>query len=89
MERGDGGMNFLNELKIAVINHNIDKLKKMSEMKPEFESVEEANEMLKYIIEAKKILEKEKNGIFCDMKEIQKLKKFYNSSDKGKINFKV
>ena len=82
-------MSILNELKIAVINQDIDKLKKISEMKPEFSSVEEANEMLKYILEAKKILEKEKSSISCDMKDIQKLKKFYNSSDKGKINFKI
>ncbi len=82
-------MSFLKDLKIAVINKDFDKLKKISEMNPEFNSIEEANEMLKYIIEAKRILEEEKSSLSSDMKEIQKLKNFYNSSDKGKINFKI
>ncbi len=82
-------MSFLKDLKIAVINKDFDKLKKISEMNPEFNSIEEANEMLKYIIEAKRILEEEKSSLSLDMKEIQKLKNFYNSSDKGKINFKI
>ena len=69
-------MSFLNDLKIAVINRDLETLKKLSSFEPDFKSIEEANEMLKYIVEAKKILEEEKKKLSSEMQDIKKFKSF-------------
>jgi hypothetical protein len=82
-------MSFLNDLKVAVINKDIEKLKKLSDVSPGFSSVEEANEILNYIIEAKKILENEKASLSSQMKDIKKLQKFYTSKKESGFDFKI
>ncbi|WP_457561031.1 hypothetical protein [Caminibacter sp.] len=82
-------MCFLNDLKIAVINRDLEKLKKLAHRNYEVSSVEEANELLKYIIEAKNILEEEKGKLKKQMNEIKKLKKFYENQKEGSLGFKA
>ncbi len=78
----------LNEIKVAVINRNLDKLKELSFKEPSFSTFEEAKEILFYIQKANEILKEEKKNIFNQMQEIKKLRKFYESQQKGNINFK-
>jgi len=82
-------MSFLNDLKIAVINRDLETLKKLSSFEPDFKSIEEANEMLKYIVEAKKILEEEKKKLSSEMQDIKKIQKFYSSKKSGGFDFKI
>ncbi|EDM24497.1 hypothetical protein FE773_08050 [Caminibacter mediatlanticus TB-2] len=81
-------MSFLKELKIAVINNDLEKLEKLSNTSFEVSSIKEANEMLNYLVEAKKIIEKEKEELSSKMSEIKKLKNFYNTNSKNNLNFK-
>ena len=79
----------LNDLKIAVINRDLKKLKTLSKEEVEFSSLKEAQEILSYIQKAQEILEEEKKSLLKDMDEIKKLKKFYHSSQKRNLNFKI
>ena len=79
----------LNDIKIAVINEDIEKLEEFSKKEPSFSSVEEAKEILNYINLAKDILKKEKLKLFKEMQEIKKLKKFHTPESKNGINFKI
>jgi orotate phosphoribosyltransferase len=82
-------MSFLKDLKIAVINRDLEKLKKLANKNYEINSIEEANELLKYIIEAKNILEEEKTKLKSGMDEIKKLKKYYENNSDNLLNFKL
>ena len=79
----------LNDIKIAVINEDIEKLEEFSKKEPSFSSVEEAKEILNYINLAKDILKKEKLKLFKEMQEIKKLQKFHTPESKSGINFKI
>ncbi|WP_457562165.1 hypothetical protein [Caminibacter pacificus] len=70
----------LNEIKIAVINKDLKKLEELSRMTPAFSSESEAKELIYFINEATKILEEEKRKLSLEMKEIKKLKNFYNQN---------
>ena len=74
-------MCFLKDLKIAVINRDLEKLKRLANRNYEVSSIEEANELLRYVVEAKNILEEEKLKLKNQMNEIKKLKKFYESQE--------
>ena len=76
------------ELKLAVINRDIEKLKELSKRTPSFSSIEEAKELNSYIQEAIKILKEEKLKTFKEMEKIKKLKKFNLSKKKGSFDFK-
>lgn len=60
---------YLDELKIAVINEDINKLKELVKKDISFSSIDEAKEINSYIQMAIKLLEKEKEKI---SKEMQK-----------------
>ena len=79
----------LNEIKIAVINEDLEKLKELSKKEPSFSSIDEAKEIIKYINLAKKILKDEKLQLFKKMQEIKKLKKFNQENVKNGIDFKI
>jgi len=78
----------LNELKVAVINENLDKLKELSAKTPDFSSLEEAKEFVSYIQKAIEILQKEKNHLSKEMSEIRKLKHFYQNQQKTTYDVK-
>jgi len=82
-------MNYLKELKLAVINKDLKKLEELSKKNPFFSSIKEAKEFLGYLYEAIKILEKSKNKLSNDMKEIKKLQKFYLNNSNDSFNLKV
>jgi hypothetical protein len=69
-------MSYLNKLKIAVINEDINKLEELVNESPEYDSIEEAQEIVSFIKEAVKLLQKEKNKISLEMQKIKKLQKF-------------
>lgn len=79
----------LNDIKIAVINEDLDKLEQLSDKEPFFSSIEEAKEILNYMNLAKEILKKEKLKVFKEMQEIKKLKKFHHQDVESGINFKI
>lgn len=79
----------LKELKLAVINKDLKKLEELSKKNPFFSSIKEAKEFLGYLHEAIKILEKSKNKLSNDMKEIKKLQKFYLNNSNDSFNLKV
>ena len=78
----------LKELKLAVINRDLEKLKELSQKTPSFSSIEEAKELNSYIQEAIKILKEEKLKTFKEMEKIKKLKEFNLRKEKGNFNFK-
>lgn len=79
----------LNEIKLAVINKNVEKLQQISNKEPCFFSIDEAKEILNYINLAKEIIKKEKLRLFKEMQEIKKLKKFNQKDIKSGIDFKM
>jgi hypothetical protein len=81
--------NYLNELKIAVINEDLKKLEQITKKEPVFETIEEAKEIQAYLKEAVKLLQKEKNRLFIKMQKIKNLQKFNQKEKKEKINFKI
>jgi hypothetical protein len=66
----------LKELKIAVFNKDMEKLKEITKKEPSFSSVEEAKEIVRFIKLAVDIINEEKAKLSKDMQEIKKLKKF-------------
>ncbi len=70
--------NFLKELKIAVINEDMDKLKNLSEKTPVFSSVDEAKEIDSFIKKAVIILNNKKESLTQDMVKIKKMKNYTN-----------
>ncbi len=82
--------NYLNELKIAVINQDLKKLEEIVNFTPEFNSIEEAKEIQAYLKEAVKILEKEKSKLSNEMHKIKQIKKFNTEKNNAKkIDFKI
>ncbi len=79
----------LKDIKIAVINEDLEKLKELSKKEPFFSSLDEVKEILSYIDLAKKMLKKEKLKLFKEMQEIKKLKQFNQKEIKNGINFKI
>ena len=78
----------LNELKVAVINRDLTKLKELSDKTPEVKEPEDARELLRFIKEAIEILLKEKLKTSEEMKKIRKLKKFNETSPKEHVSFR-
>ena len=78
----------LKELKLAVINRDLEKLKELSQKTPFFSSIEEAKELNSYIQEAIKILKEEKLKTFKEMEKIKKLKEFNLKKESKSFDFK-
>ena len=87
MEGGDRIMSFLQELKIAVINEDYEKLHLLSKEMPSISSVDEAKEVLVYIYKAIEMLSQKRAEMLEKMQKIDKLKKF-NEQEK-KSNFDI
>jgi nitrogenase subunit NifH len=82
--------NYINNLKIAVINKDLKKLEQIIEKEPVFSSVDEAKEIQSYLKLAVNILEKEKSKLSNEMQKIKQLKKFNTEkNDAKKIDFKI
>ena len=90
MERRDGAVRSftLKELKLAVINEDLDTLKILSACTPRYETFEEAKELVKYIEKAIELLNMEKNEISKKMSEIRKLQKFNQENHQNICDFK-
>jgi hypothetical protein len=70
---------WINNLKIAIINNNLSKIKEYSNREvPKFSSIEEAKEALALVENAKKILQKEKDKIQIQMNQIKQANKYNN-----------
>jgi len=82
-------MEYLNSLKVAVINKDLDKLKEVVNMQPVFNSLDEAKEIQAYLNEAVKILKEEKEKLSKEMKKIKNLQKFNEQKDQETFNFKA
>lgn len=80
---------YLDELKIAVINEDINKLKELVKKDISFSSIDEAKEINSYIQMAIKLLEKEKEKISKEMQKIKKLQKFNMQNKEDLFNFKA
>jgi hypothetical protein len=80
---------YLNELKVAVINEDLKKLEELSNKAPQFDSIEEAQEIQAFLKRAINLLQKEKNRLAIDMKKIKDLQKFNNSQKKESFDFKA
>ncbi len=78
----------LNELKLAFINEDIEKLKELSEKKPVFSSFEEAKEIQSYIKKINTLLYAKKKEIFNEMQKIKKLKEFQKEKEIKNFDFK-
>ncbi len=80
---------YLNELKVAVINEDLKKLEYLSNQNPQFDSLEEAQEIQSFLKKAVDLLQKEKKRLSIDMKKIKDLQKFNNSQKKESFDFKA
>jgi hypothetical protein len=81
--------NYLNRLKAAVINEDIEKLKKLVKEDVSFSSIDEAKEINSYIKMAINLLEKEKEKLSAEMQKIKKLQKFNMQNKEDLFNFKA
>jgi 5-keto 4-deoxyuronate isomerase len=80
---------YLNRLKVAVINKDIEKLKELVKEDISFSSIDEAKEINSYINMAIEILKKEKNKLSLEMQKIKKLQKFNIQNKKDIFDFKA
>jgi LPS O-antigen subunit length determinant protein (WzzB/FepE family) len=81
--------NYLNRLKVAVINEDVEKLKELLKEDISFSSVDEAKEINSYIKMAVNFLEKEKEKLSFEMQKIKKIQKFNIQNKKDLFNFKA
>ena len=82
-------MDYIKELKIAIINKDLEKLKKLSTFSFSFNDINEAKEALSLIKQATFILQKEKEKLLNQMNQIKKLKKFNNNKENKNFDFKA
>jgi Fe2+ transport system protein B len=82
-------MSYLNELKTAVINEDIEKLKKLLKDEISFSSINEAKEINSYIQMAIDLLKKEKEKLSIEMQKIKKLQKFNMQNKTDLFNSKA
>ncbi len=74
-------MKWLNDLKIAVIEENIDKIEKLMNIFPDsFENTAKANEALALTKRAIEIIENKKAQTLKEMKKIKKIREFVINS---------
>ena len=68
--------NYLNNLKAAIINQDIKRLKEILKEEPSFKNLEEAKEIQVYFKEALKLIQEKRDKLFKDMQKIKKLKNY-------------
>ena len=79
---------WINNLKIAIINNDLEKIKKYSKRDiPSFDSIEEVKEALSLIENATNILKKEKEKISKNMQALKQAKKLTQSNNTSTFNF--
>jgi hypothetical protein len=77
---------WINSLKIALINNDIDKLQEFSKRElPEFSSIQEAKEALSLISQVTNILQTKKQEIGKILQELKKTQKFIQTSKESTI----
>jgi len=81
-------MSYLRELKVAVINEDIEKLKSLLEKDITFSSLDEAKEINSYIKQAINLLTRKKNEVFKEMQKIKQLKKFNTQNQNSFFDIK-
>lgn len=82
-------MDYIKELKIAIINKDFEKLKELSISSFSFTNIKEAKEALALIKEAISILQKEKENLSNQMRQIKKLQKFNSNKESKSFDFKA
>jgi hypothetical protein len=80
---------YLNKLKAAVINEDIERLKELVKEEITFSSIDETKEINSYIKMAINILEKEKRKISLEMRKIKQLQKFNLQNKNDLFDFKA
>lgn len=87
MERSN---EWLNNLKIAVINEDLDSLEKHCFSKlPNFTSLQEANEALSFISQANTIIKKQKDALLNEMNQLKQQKNFMQSQKNSSFEFQA
>jgi len=81
-------MSYLRELKVAVINEDIEKLKSLLDKDITFSSLDEAKEINSYIQQAVNLLTRKKNEVFKEMQKIKQLKKFNTQNQNSFFDIK-
>jgi hypothetical protein len=80
MERNNS-KKWINDLKIAIINNDLSKIKEYSDREiPNFSSITEAKEGLSLIENAKNILQQEKNKIKLQMNQLKQANKYHQTT---------
>ncbi len=69
-------MNYINELKLAVINSDFKKMEELSEIIFKSDNIAELKQALALMGEAIKLLEKERASTLTAMKNIQKMRQY-------------
>ncbi|NPA74332.1 MAG: hypothetical protein GXO12_06420 [Epsilonproteobacteria bacterium] len=69
---------WIDNLKIAIINNDLDNIVKYSKNVPVFDTLEDAQTAFALIKEAEKLIRKEQDKISAKMFEIRKIKNYLN-----------
>jgi len=77
---------WLNQLKIAIVEKNIERLSKLMDDIPQLETLEERTEALYLIKEASALVSSLQNDASVAMKQIQKNLNFLKSTQEPNIN---
>lgn len=72
-------MSWINDLKIAIIEEDIEKITSIADSLPKFQDINDAKEALNLIREAIKIVENKKEETLDIMNKIKKTKAFLTS----------
>jgi hypothetical protein len=81
---------WINSLKIAIINNDLQKIEEYSNSNiPSFSSIEEAKEALNLVNQAKNILIKERNIISEKLQALKQNKQYFHIHNTSTMNFKA
>jgi len=82
---------WINSLKIAIINNNLSKIEEYSkrDLPSSFSSIEEAKEALNLVNQAISILQKEKNIIGNKLQKFKQQQKYFQSYQNSTFNFEA
>ena len=69
-------LNWIDELKLAIINENIDKIKTLSKTIPQFSTLKESEEALSLIEQASLLVKKEQDKISTDLQRLKNTKAY-------------
>ena len=69
-------LNWIDELKLAIINENIDKIEILSKTIPQFNTLKESEEALSLIEQASLLVKKEQDKISTDLQKLKNTKAY-------------